>query len=122
MNECERGLLNDERDTESDLRPEFCSYQDEGCELAESCLQCPFPRCQYERSHGKRRWLKGTRDREIRRLYRSKRISQQELGRIFGVSRRTVGRAVKGISSEGKQPIIPVNLRKGRRLERQDEE
>ena len=27
-----------------DLRPEFCQYRDEGCELAGSCLNCPFAR------------------------------------------------------------------------------
>ena len=25
-----------------DLRPEFCHYRDEGCDLAKSCLNCPF--------------------------------------------------------------------------------
>ncbi len=33
---------------ELDLPPEYCHYQDEGCELADSCLNCPFARCIYD--------------------------------------------------------------------------
>ena len=43
MSELEKGLLNAESVAEIDLPPEFCRYRDEGCELAESCLDCPFP-------------------------------------------------------------------------------
>ena len=28
-----------------DLPPEYCHYRDEGCDLADSCLNCPLPRC-----------------------------------------------------------------------------
>ena len=30
-------------ESEPDLPPEYCHYRDEGCDLAESCLDCPFP-------------------------------------------------------------------------------
>lgn len=113
MSEMERGLTNDGGAIESDLQSKFCHYQDDGCELAESCLKCPFPQCHYEQSHGKRHWLKKARDWEIARLYKSKKFSYRELGRVFGVSKRTVGRAVKEVTSEGKEPLLPVNLRKG---------
>ena len=29
--------------------PEFANYRDTGCELAPSCLRCPFARCQYDK-------------------------------------------------------------------------
>ena len=38
-------LENSSDDDPLDLPPEFCIYTDEGCELAESCLECPFSRC-----------------------------------------------------------------------------
>ena len=53
---------------ELDLPPEYCHYRDEGCELAVSCLECPFPECIFELPGGKRRWLKGLRNREVVRL------------------------------------------------------
>ena len=32
--------------------PEYAAYQDTGCELAPSCLNCPFIRCRYDYSDG----------------------------------------------------------------------
>jgi hypothetical protein len=56
---------------EPDLPPEFCHYRDEGCEFAESCLNCPFTQCLYEEPRGKQRWLKELRNREMVRLFSS---------------------------------------------------
>ncbi|MDD5339134.1 MAG: hypothetical protein PHG35_06990 [Dehalococcoidales bacterium] len=77
-----------------DLRPEYCQYRDEGCEYARSCLECPFPRCLFEEPRGRQRWMKQTRDREIKRLYDGgKKV--KELATIFSVSQRTIQRALK---------------------------
>ena len=86
----------DERDSAdvSDLPPEFCHYKDEGCELADSCLNCPFPRCLYEEHRGKQRWLKQIRDQEIKRLFKNG-TGTKVLGIMFGLSRRTIQRALK---------------------------
>jgi hypothetical protein len=51
--------------SEHDLPPEFCHYRDEGCDLAASCLNCPYPQCIYEQLGGRQRWLKMARNREI---------------------------------------------------------
>jgi hypothetical protein len=40
---------------ESDLPPEYCHYRDEGCELAEHCLDCPFPQYIYDEPRGAQR-------------------------------------------------------------------
>ncbi len=42
-----------EETTPSDLPPEYCHYQDDGCELTASCLKCPFPGCIYDEPRGK---------------------------------------------------------------------
>ena len=78
-----------------DLPPEYCHYQDEGCDLADSCLSCPFPKCIYDEPGGKQRWLKRLRAREIARLFTSRGKGIAELALMFGVSRRTVQRALK---------------------------
>ena len=84
---------------EFDLPPEYCRYQDGGCDLAGSCLHCPFPRCVHEEYGGRQHRIKESRDREIVRLRADgKRID--ELAQLFGVCRRTVYRALKGAKNE----------------------
>ena len=82
-------------DDDPDLPPEYCHYQDDGCEFADSCLNCPFPKCIYEQPGGKRHWLKRLRNREMARLASSEGKGVKELALRFGVSQRTVQRALK---------------------------
>jgi len=84
-------------DVELDLPPEYCCYRDEGCEFADSCLNCPFSKCIYEEAGGRQHWLKGRRDQEIVRLFTTEGKGVKELASMFGVSRRTVQRALKGV-------------------------
>ena len=85
---------------ELDLPPEYCHYQDEGCDLADSCLSCPLPRCVYEEPGGKQRWLKRLRAREMARLFTTKGQGIRELALMFGVSQRTVQRALKVVLND----------------------
>jgi len=78
-----------------DLPPEYCRYQDEGCEFAESCLNCPLPICIYDEPGGKQRLLKRQRAREMARLFTDEGKGIKELAQTFGVSQRTVQRALK---------------------------
>ena len=80
---------------ESDLPPEYYQYRDEGCELAESCLNCPFPQCVYDEHRGKQRRRKKLRNNEIARLFSDESKEVKELATIFGVSQRTIQRALK---------------------------
>ncbi len=83
-------------DIELDLPPEYCHYRDGGCDLADSCLNCPLPKCIYDEHGGKRHWLKGLRDEEMVRLFGTEGKGIKELALAFGVSQRTVQRALKG--------------------------
>ena len=85
---------------ELDLPPEYCHYRDEGCELADSCLNCPLSECIYDQSGGKQRWIKRQRDREIVRLFSTEGKGVKELALIFGLSQRTVQRALKRAKNE----------------------
>ena len=80
---------------EMDLPPEYCHYHDEGCELASSCLNCPFPRCIYEQPRGRQRWLKRARDLVIARRFSTGNKEVKELALEFRVSQRTIQRALK---------------------------
>ena len=85
-------------ENEPDLPPEYCHYRDEGCEFADSCLNCPFTQCLYDEPRGKQRWLKELRNKEIARLF-SGGWGMGELALMFGFSQRTIQRALKSTSS-----------------------
>jgi hypothetical protein len=82
-----------------DLPPELFRYRDEGCEFAASCLRCPYPECLQEMPGGRRRLLKQVRNSHIRRLS-ARGWQPTELALLFGVSMRTVQRALKQPSGE----------------------
>ena len=98
-------------DREPDLLPEYCQYKDEGCDLADSCLECPFPQCIYEQPGGRRHWRKKLRDGEITRLFTSRGKGVRELALMFGISQRTVQRALKDSlclkSETGREKTLP---------------
>jgi len=89
------GLTN----TELDLPLEYYQYRDNGCEFADSCLNCPFPECIYAQPGGKQRWLRDLRDKEVLRLFTTQGKGVKELALIFGVSRRTIQRILKNYST-----------------------
>ena len=103
MDENEAKLLNegDYLEDEPDLPPEYCQYKDGGCDLADSCLKCPFPQCIYEQPRGRQRLLKKLRDKEITRLFTGEGRGVKELALILGVSSRTVQRALKNTLPKG---------------------
>ena len=79
---------------QADPKPEYFQYKDEGCAYARACLACPYERCLYDGRLGKHRAMRQFRTREIKRLFKSGR-NVKELVDIFGVSDRTVYRAIK---------------------------
>ncbi len=89
---------------ELDLPPEYCHYRDNGCEFASSCLNCPLPKCIYDQPGGRQRWLKRARDREMVRLFTTEGKGVKELASMFGISQRTVQRALKdSLSTHSKE-------------------
>lgn len=83
-----------------DLPPEYCHYQDEGCELADSCLNCPLPKCIFDEPRGRQHWIRSERDKQIVRLLKEGK-GEKELAAIFNISRRTVQRALKNSIANG---------------------
>ena len=86
---------------ELDLPPEYVRYRDDGCDLADSCLNCPFSDCIYELPGGRQHWLKRQREHEMTRLFTTENKTVRELAAVFGVSQRTVQRALKKTLSKG---------------------
>lgn len=81
--------------SELDLPPEYCHYRDAGCELSESCLHCSLPRCIHDEPGGKQHWRKNGRDQEIIKLFYMEGRGVKEMALRFGISPRTVQRALK---------------------------
>ena len=103
---CEIGGDNPEEEqepvsqNEQDLKPEYCHYHDEGCEYAKACLDCSFPQCIYDEPRGRQRWLKELRDKEIKKFFNAG-WKIKELASLFGVSQRTIQRALgNGLSNK----------------------
>ena len=80
---------------ELDLPPEHCQYRDEGCEFDSSCLHCRLPVCIYDQPGGGQRWRKAQRDQEVVRQFYMEGKGVDELSLTFGISGRTVQRALK---------------------------
>ncbi len=97
---------------ETDLPPEYCHYRDEGCEVASSCLNCPFQQCIYERG-GRQRWLKKLRDKEIMKLFTREGRGVKELALMFGLSPRTIQRALKNSLSKSTSQKQVITSDKG---------
>ncbi len=84
-----------------DALPEHTHYRDEGCDIHPSCLTCPLPRCRYDEPGGIRALLGAYRDRMIAQM-RQQGMGIDELARRFGVSRRTVFRALEKARPQGR--------------------
>ena len=78
-----------------DRLPEFTSYQDGGCDLHPSCLTCPLPRCRYDDPGWVQREQRTSRDMAILQMRARQALSVDELAERFGVSTRTVHRAIR---------------------------
>ena len=87
--------FSDDQCSELDLPPEYCHYRDEGCEFADSCLNCPLTKCIHDEPGGRQRWLKRQRDKQIIGLFTTEGKRVKELALMFGLSQRTVQRALK---------------------------
>ncbi|UCC17776.1 MAG: hypothetical protein JSU58_04295 [Dehalococcoidales bacterium] len=92
--------LPEDRDTIDDLLPEHIGYRDEGCDLADSCLNCPYEECIYDKPGGKRRWMKNERSAEMTRFHTEDGKTVTELAAMYGVSKRTVQRALRFARNE----------------------
>ena len=77
-----------------DILPERHPYHDDGCDVSSSCLRCPLPQCKYDVPNSARQERRDRRDAEIMAARRREGLTALALARRFGVSERTVFRAL----------------------------
>ena len=83
----------------TDYNNEHFNWRDEGCELFSSCLNCPLSYCIEEVPRGKQKLRLLDRAGQMADIrYQGK--STEEIARIFGVSGRTVQRALAKARAE----------------------
>lgn len=77
-------------------RVEIPMYPDVGCEVSPSCLRCPLPHCRHDKRAGIRSLTRERRDAQMASAIQTEDLTVPQVARRFGVSERTVFRALKG--------------------------
>ncbi len=77
-------------------------YEDTGCDLSPSCLECPFPYCvKHESRHVKGRRRNHERDRQICRAFKDGKSVAEIAGAMY-VSKRIVQRVIRAGRPSGR--------------------
>ena len=80
----------------NDTLPEYSNYVDKGCDLFDSCLNCPLPRCRYDEPGWIQKEKIEERDMKIYRK-RKEGCSIRVLAKEYNLSSRTIHRAMRRI-------------------------
>ena len=83
----------------SDTLPEYSNYIDNGCDLFDSCLNCPLPRCRYDDPGWIQKEKIEERDMKIYRK-RKEGSSIKILAKEYNLSTRTIHRAMRRIEKK----------------------
>ena len=81
-----------------DILPDDINWRDRGCEFFPACLNCPLPKCLEDEPRGQQRLRMAARKRRMVEL-RQVGKSVREIAGLFGVSKRTVQRALQNNDS-----------------------
>ena len=78
-----------------DAVPEFYPYEDTGCEVSPSCLNCPLPQCKYDDPDWFQRHRRIARDLKVWSTMQSEGLTVDEAADRFSVTVRTVFRIMR---------------------------
>ena len=78
-----------------DAVPEFYHYEDTGCEVAASCLNCPLPRCKYDDPAWYQRNRRLARDFKVWSTMQQDGLTVDEAAERFSVTVRTIFRIMQ---------------------------
>lgn len=74
---------------------EFYHYEDTGCEVSDSCLDCPLPLCRYDDPTWFQRNRRLARDFRIVHAMQKESLSIHETAKRFSITTRTVFRVIQ---------------------------
>ena len=78
-----------------DAVPEFCHYEDTGCDVSSSCLNCPLLQCKYDDPTWFQRHRRIARDLKVRLTMQSESLTVEEAAERFSVTVRTIFRIMR---------------------------
>lgn len=81
--------------TALDSVPEFYHYEDTGCEVSRSCLNCPLPRCKYDDPAWFQQHRRMARDLKVWNTMQREDLTVEETADRFSVTVRTVFRVMR---------------------------
>ena len=81
--------------TPVDAIPEFFHYEDTGCEVSFSCLNCPLPQCKYDDPAWFQRQQRFSKDLKVLTTMRLENLTVEEAAERFSVTVRTVFRIMR---------------------------
>ena len=84
-----------ERNESPDTMPEFCHYEDTGCEVSAACLDCPLPQCKFDDPAWYQRNRRLARDFKVMYTIQQESLSMEEAAERFSVTVRTVFRTLQ---------------------------
>ena len=75
-----------------DTVPEFYHYEDTGCEVSPSCLNCPLPQCKYDDPVWFQQHRRTARDLNVLTTMRLENLTVEQAAERFSVTVRTIFR------------------------------
>ena len=78
-----------------DAVPEFYHYEDTGCEVSPSCLNCPLPQCKYDDPTWFQKHRRIARDMKVWSTMQAEGLNVDEVAERFSVTVRTVFRIMR---------------------------
>lgn len=78
-----------------DTVPEFYHYEDTGCEVSPSCLNCPLPQCKYDDPLWFQRNRRLAQDLRMITTMRSEALTVEQAAERFSVTVRTIFRVLR---------------------------
>ena len=78
-----------------DAVPEFYHYEDTGCEVSSSCLDCPLPRCKYDDPVWYQRNRRLARDFKVWADIQRENLTVEAAAERFSVTARTIFRIIQ---------------------------
>ena len=80
---------------QTDTVPEFYPYEDTGCEVASSCLNCPLPQCRYDDPVWYQKNRRLAKDFQVFYIIKNERLTVEEAAGRFSVTARTIFRIIQ---------------------------
>ena len=80
---------------ELDSIPEFYHYEDTGCEVSSSCLQCPLPKCKYDDPTWYQKNRRIAKDLKILSAMKNENLTVEQTADKFSVTVRTIFRIMR---------------------------